>query len=43
MMRDEVFVNLDRGDPRLPFVRDSSFTANTHDHLIVVHAIDEVP
>jgi len=42
-MRDEIFEDLNGGDPRLAFVGYSCFTTTSHDHLIVVHAIYQVP
>lgn len=41
-MRNEVFEDLNRRDPRLALVGDSCFSANTHDHLIMMHAVDEM-
>ena len=42
VMGDEVLEDLDGGDPRLPLVRYPRLSTNTHDHLIVVHAVNEV-
>ena len=42
MVRDEVFVHLDRGHPRLAFVRDARLAADTHDEIVMVHTIDQV-
>lgn len=42
MMGNEVLEDLDSRDPRLPLVRYTSFATDTHDHLVVVHAIDKV-
>jgi len=41
-MRDEVFKHLNGCNPRLPLVGNARLPAHTHDHLIVMHAIDEV-
>lgn len=41
-MRDEIFVDLDRGDPALALVRDTRLAAHTHDHVVVLHAIHEL-
>ena len=41
-MGDEVLEDLDGRDPRLPLVRYPRLSTNTHDHLVVVHAVDEV-
>ena len=43
MMGDKVLEDLNSGDPRLTFVRYPSLPTHTHDHLIVMHAIDQVP
>ena len=42
VMRDEILVHLDRSDPRLPLVRDPSFPADAHNHVIRMHAVDEM-
>ena len=42
VMRDEVFEHLDGGDPRLSLICDTSLPAHPHNHLIVMHAIDEM-
>jgi hypothetical protein len=42
VMGDEVFVDLDGSHPGLPLVRDSSFSADAHDIVVVMHAIDEL-
>lgn len=42
MMRNEIFKDLDRGNPGLSFVRYTSLSAYAHDHLVVVHAVDKV-
>ena len=42
VMGNEVFEDLDRRHPGLAFVRYPSLATNTHDHLIMVHTIDEV-
>lgn len=42
MVRDKVLENLDGGDPRLTFVCDPGFAADAHNHVVVVHAVDEV-
>ena len=41
-MRDEVFKDLNSCHPRLSLVRYSCLAADTHDHLVVMHTIDEV-
>lgn len=41
-MGDEVFEHLDRRHPRLSFVGYPRFSANAHNHLVVVHAVHEV-
>jgi hypothetical protein len=38
----EVFVYLNGSDPRLSLVGYPSFAANTHNHVVRVHAVDEV-
>ena len=43
MVGDEVLVDLDCCHPRLPLVRNSCLPAYTHDHLIVMHTIDQSP
>lgn len=40
VMGDKVLVDLDRSHPRLSFIGDSGLTANAHDQLVVLHAID---
>ena len=41
-MGDEVLEDLDGRDPRLPLVRYPRLSTNTHDHLIVMHAVNEI-
>ena len=41
-MRNEIFENLNGCDPRLPLVRYPRLSADTHDHLVVLHAVDKV-
>jgi hypothetical protein len=42
MMRYEVFVHLDHGNPRLTFIGDTSLATDAHDGVIGVHTVDEV-
>lgn len=42
MMRDEVFVDLNRRDPRLSLVRYPRLAADAHDRVVVLHAVDEL-
>jgi hypothetical protein len=42
MMGDEIFKDLDSRNPRLPLVSYPSLPANSHDHLIMVHAIHKI-
>ena len=42
MVGDEVFEHLDSGNPRLALVGYSSLATNTHNHLVMMHTIDEV-
>lgn len=42
MMGDEVLEDLDGGYPGLSLVRYTRLPADTHDHLIVVHTVDQV-
>ncbi len=42
MMGDEILVDLDPGDPRLPLVGDTGLAADAHDEVVVLHAVDEV-
>jgi hypothetical protein len=41
-MRDKVLVNLNGGDPGLPFIRYPSLATYAHDHIVVMHAVDHV-
>lgn len=41
-MGNEVLEDLDGGYPRLSFIGYPCFSTDTHDHLVVVHAIDKV-
>ncbi len=42
MVRDEVFINLNGGDPTLTLVGYPSLAANAHNGIVVMHAVDEV-
>ena len=41
-MRDEVLKHLYSCDPGLSLVGYTGLATNTHDHLVVVHAVDQV-
>ncbi len=43
MMGYKVFEHLYGSDPRLSFVGNTSLSADAHNHLIVLHAIDKRP
>jgi hypothetical protein len=42
VMRNEVFKDLNCGDPRLPLVRNTRLSTDTHNHLVVVHAVHQM-
>ena len=41
-MRDEILVYLDCSNPRLALVRYPGFAADTHDHLVMMHTVDQI-
>lgn len=41
-MRDEVFVDLDGCNPALALVGYTGLSADSHDHVVVLHAVDEL-
>lgn len=42
MMRDVVLVDLDGGYPALALVRYTGLSAYSHDHVVVLHAVDQL-
>lgn len=42
MVGNKILENLDGCHPRLPLISYACFAAYTHDHLIMMHAVDEV-
>ena len=43
MMGYEIFEHLYGSDPRLSLVGNTSFSADPHNHLIMLHAVDKRP